>query len=311
MITIQRYKSSYREIWDKFVAGAKNGHFFFNRQYMEYHQDRFQDYSLLFFADNKLVGLLPANIVGDTVTSHGGLTFGGFLTTKLMTTSKLLEIFECALVFFQDYGIKKLIYKTMPYIYHELPAEEDRYALFVNNARLFRRDVLSVINMEEKPPLQQRRRRGVLKALRNNLRVVHSQDLKIYWKILEDNLQIRYHTSPVHTIEEILLLHTRFPDCIKLFSCQKENEMLAGVVIYETKRVAHVQYISSSQMGKKLGALDLIFTTLIEEAYSSKKYFDFGISNEDNGRFLNQGLIEQKEGFGGRAVVHDFYEIQL
>ena len=40
---------------------------------------------------------------------------------------------------------------------------------------------------------------------------------------------------------------------------------------------------------------------LIEDVFSAKRWFDFGISTEDDGRILNQGLIEQKEGFGARA----------
>lgn len=87
--------------------------------------------------------------------------------------------------------------------------------------------------------------------------------------------------------------------------------MLAGVVMYESDLVGHVQYIASTGEGKNMGALDLIFDFLINEYYRQKPFFDFGISNEKNGLLLNQGLIEQKEGFGARAVVHDQYEIRI
>jgi hypothetical protein len=42
-------------------------------------------------------------------------------------------------------GMRSLLYKTMPSIYHQLPCEDDRYALFRCQAQLLRREVLSVI----------------------------------------------------------------------------------------------------------------------------------------------------------------------
>jgi hypothetical protein len=118
-----------------------------------------------------------------------------------------------------------------------------------------------------------------------------------------------YATSPVHSQKEIELLHSRFPDNIKLFACFKGETMLAGVVIYESNRVARAQYIAASDDGKALGALDLIFHCLLTELYRRKPFFDFGTSDEMDGRRLNKGLIDQKEGFGARAVMHDHYEI--
>ena len=44
--------------------------------------------------------------------------------------------------------------------------------------------------------------------------------------------------------------------------------------------------------------------------FAHKKFFDFGISNEAQGRKLNQGLSYWKESFGASTIVHDFYEVQ-
>lgn len=73
----------------------------------------------------------------------------------------------------------------------------------------------------------------------------------------------------------------------------------------------HVQYGCASHQGKQTGALDLVIEYLIKEVYSDRHYFDFGISTENQGRVLNEGLIAQKEMFGGRAVAHCFYELLL
>jgi len=71
-----------------------------------------------------------------------------------------------------------------------------------------------------------------------------------------------------------------------------------------------VQYISANKEKNKLGSLDYLFTYLIEEVFNSKEYLDFGNSNENNGKNINQGLLYWKEGFGARSVTQDFYEIK-
>jgi len=81
------------------------------------------------------------------------------------------------------------------------------------------------------------------------------------------------------------------------------------MTIYETPTVAHAQYIASTERGRKLGALDLLVNWLINQHYHKKLFFDFGCSNEQEGRALNHGLLEWKEGFGARACALDFYEV--
>ena len=50
---------------------------------------------------------------------------------------------------------------------------------------------------------------------------------------------------------------------------------------------------------------------VINNRFAGKEYFDFGISVEDGGRYLNSGLIAYKERLGGRAIVYDTYTIDL
>src|SRR5262249_3341135 len=121
----------------------------------------------------------------------------------------------------------------------------------------------------------------------------------------------KYGVPPVHSLAEIELLRGRFPKNIRLFTCRGGGQLLGGVVVYESSTVAHVQYIASTEEGRRAGALDLVFDELLTVHYAGRRYFDFGISNEDGGRQLNRGLIDQKEGFGARAVVHDHYTLDL
>src|ERR1700722_14050029 len=93
-IRVELYEQKHKAQWDELVRQSKNGVFLFYRDYMEYHADRFSDFSLLFFQGSELVALMPANRVDETVISHGGLTFGGIVSDSTMTTSRMLKVFS-------------------------------------------------------------------------------------------------------------------------------------------------------------------------------------------------------------------------
>jgi hypothetical protein len=311
MLEIVKYSDDRRDEWNSFLPNSRDGLFMFHRDYMEYHSDRFIDHSLMIHEGKEAVALLPANLDGKVLASHNGLTFGGFITNPKMTVPTMLKIFDQLMHYLAAQSINKLVYKCIPYIYHSIPAEEDRYALFRKGAKLYRRDVTSTILLSEKVRFQEIRRRSIKKATSANLQVRKVDDFQSYWDILTANLAEKYSTKPVHSLTEIEYLHSKFPDNIKLVASYQGNAMLAGVVIYESRNVAHAQYISSSEEGRRLGALDAVFSYLIEEYYRDKRYFDFGISTESEGRYLNEGLVFFKEGFGARAVVHDSYEVDV
>lgn len=284
----------------------------FYRDYMDYHAERFTDYSLIIFdAKEKILAALPANIAGNIVYSHGGLTFGGLLVAENMTTGRMLEVFSAVKAFLRANNIHTLVYKCIPYIYHQYPAEEDKYALFINDAKLIRRDVSTTIYLPQRYAYQERRKRTIKKAEKEFVTVMASEALDEYWEVLTDVLLLQHGAEPVHSVKEIKLLAQRFPHNIKLFVAQKAGKIVAGTVIFENRQVVHAQYLANSEEGRSVGALDLLIDYLITEIYKEKIYFDFGISNEQQGRFLNAGLIAQKEGFGARAVVHDFYQLNI
>ncbi|PYI94271.1 MAG: GNAT family N-acetyltransferase [Verrucomicrobia bacterium] len=309
---VERYQESDKEAWDAFVRQSKNGTFLFLRDYMDYHRARFEDHSLVIRDDDdRIAALLPANVRDQLLSSHAGLTYGGFVADEQMKLPKMLVVFEAALSFLKDRSFAALVYKCVPHIYHRAAAEEDLYALFLCNAKLRRRGALTVVEGAHRLAVQERRRRGARKAQKNGVVVRQSDDLPTYWEILNERLLSTYGTRPAHAVEELQLLRSRFPNHIKLFAAYQEGTMLAGVVIYESYNVAHAQYIAANERSRTLGALDLIFEELLDNIYQSKKYFAFGTSDEQEGRKLNRGLIDQKEGYGARVVAHDHYELNL
>ena len=308
---IYRYTAAYHRDWNDFVNESSNGTFLFLREYMEYHADRFADYSLLIYEGKKLLALLPANRTGDVLYSHAGLTYGGLIVTTRNTAVQILAIMQLIADFLRKEGFVKWVYKCVPHIYHRYPSEADLYTLFRLNARQVGCNISSTVQLDCPLRLQTNRRRCMKKALQAGLRVAETTDFEPFWAVLETNLQERFHVSPVHSLAEIELLHSRFPDRIRLFVTMRGDEVLAGSVIYDTGIVVHAQYISASPEGKALGALDLLYVNLISEVFAKRKWFDFGQSTEDMGHYLNEGLIAQKEGFGGRGVAYNIYEIML
>ena len=138
-----------------------------------------------------------------------------------------------------------------------------------------------------------------------------TNDFAVFWKVLDDNLQERHHVHPVHTLQEIELLHSRFPDNIVQYNAYYQGEVVAGMTFYISKNMIHSQYCSSNDIGKKLGAVDTIYDKVMHQDYADYKYLDFGRSTEGIGDVLNEGLIAQKEGFGGRGVIYDTYEWEI
>ena len=309
---IQRYSIENEAEWNAFAAKAKNSHFFFQRGYMEYHKDRFEDYSLMIYDEKeRLVALLPASKHGEKLVSHGGLTFGGFLVDARMSVALMMVIFDCVVDYLQENGFHEWTYKCMPYIYHIYPAEEDKYALFRHNAALFRRDVSAAIYLPERYKYHKGRKWMLAKGKKNGINVQESKDYEKFIALENEVLSEHHEATAVHTGAELQLLSERFPNNIKIYVGEKDGEMLAGAVIFENGNTVHTQYLANSDEGRNFGALDVVIDYLLKEVYADRTYFDFGISNENEGRYLNEGLIAQKEGFGARAVVHDFYKIRL
>jgi hypothetical protein len=311
-LKVVTYQDDFASKWDDFVRTSKNGTFLHERGYMDYHRDRFPDRSFIVTDDaGGSLALFPATSRGRVLSSHAGLTYGGFITTDRMTTPVMLDCFAAVCDVARAAGFDAIAYKTVPFIYHRLPAEEDRYALFRLGAQLHRRDVLSVIERGNRAPVQERRRRGVRRAANAGVVVEEMTDFAPFWAVLEATLGERHGTKPAHTLAEMNLLASRFPGNVRLHVARLDAEVQAGIVMYVSPQVAHAQYIAATPAGRASGALDLLIEHLVTTVYHDTHWFDFGISNEDDGRLLNIGLVEQKEGFGARALVHDHYTLSL
>jgi len=331
-MTIIPYSIYRKETWDAFVDMSKNGTFLLKRGFMDYHSDRFFDCSLFIYAGispdaeykekslttKDLVAVFPANWDKEsrTVYSHQGLTYGGLLVLPDVTQKEVMDMMQAILQYYRDMmQAERFVYKPIPYIYSNIPSGEDLYALFRAGARLSRRLVSTCVLMRNPMKMSTLRMRQAKKAVEHGFYIDRmsegdTETLREYWALLEHVLEKYHNSRPTHTLQEMEKLMGNFPRNIRLYIVRHEKRIVAGVVIFECRKVAHTQYIASGEEGRTYGALDLLFRHLINERYKQFDYLDLGTSNEDDGRYLNEGLIHQKEGFGGRAVCYDTYEIK-
>lgn len=309
---LTRYSPSMRQEWNDFVSNARNSTFLFMREYMDYHSDRFNDCSWLIRKGSRLMAVLPANITADGILhSHQGLTYGGWiLPPRHIDGADLLGIFENAVERWRAEGIKALDYKTLPFIYSSLPSQEDEYALFRLGARLSESN-LSMAIPAGVMNYNKLRKRALAKASLLDFRIFESQDAAPLIHMVDECLRERHNTAPVHTPEEMQLLHDRFPRQIRFWMLEYENTLHAAVCIFDTGRVAHAQYIATTPFAREHNLLTPLFHHLITRVYASRAYFDFGTSNEDHGRLLNAGLLRQKASFGATGVICNRYHLPL
>jgi hypothetical protein len=305
------------ERWDELVAASANGTFLHTRRFLSYHGERFLDRSVVVLDEKKhAVAAFPAALdpaAGAAIVSHPGITYGGLVMSRQMRGEAVLAVFDALLEHYRAAGAHVLRYKAVPAMYHRWPAQDDLYALFRHGARLYRRDLSAAADLSRPQPWSERRRRAARRARDAGLNVVEGREQLVrFWPVLTQVLEARHHVQPVHTLADMQLLAGRFPDQIRFVGAQRQDRLLAGVVLFVSDRVCHAQYSVASDAGTEAGALDLVFEAAIEKARTlQRSWFDFGVSTEQQGGVLNGGLHEFKAGFGAGAMVYDFYEVAL
>ena len=278
---------------------------------MDYHSDRFVDFSVMVYKDEELYALLPGNLVGDKVISHQGLTYGSFILLEKAKLFYAYEAFKAMLAFYEAEGVKNLEIKVIPTFYNIIPADELDYFLYKANAKLLKKDVLMIIDYANKLPFQKNRREGINKALRSGLELNVDTNFKDFWNdVLIPNLNTKHSIKPVHSLEEIELLASRFPNKIKQINIYRDGKVVAGTTVFLTETTVHPQYVSGNTDKNAHGSLDLAYDFIINKMCDDKRYFDFNISSEDNGKKINEGLIFWKESCGARSHTANTYLVE-
>lgn len=314
--SIRPYSPNDANAWDAFCQDTLQASLLHTRRFLSYHGDRFIDLSLIIENDGEWIGLLPAAMDpsdGACVTTHPGITYGGILHQGQCCGERMVEALGKISRYYHARGYARLLYKAVPNFYHQVPAQDDLYALFRLGAQRIRCDLSSTIDLQHRMPVSKRRRRSLNKAIKAGVEIAEGEQyLPDFWGVLTQNLADKHRAKPVHSLAEILLLVDRFPHFIRCVCAHMNGQVIAGIVLFITPTSHHAQYIAASDMGYQTSALDMVFEHAIKlAANDNKRWFDFGISNENQGKALNEGLYRFKNEFGGGGVVHEFYELDL
>ncbi len=311
MIEVKRYNGKCASEWDAFVANSKNGTFILKRGFMDYHQDRFSDHSLMIYQDQKLRAVLPAHEKDEVLYAHQGLTYGGFVWHKKIKFTQAFDCFKAALVYAHAQGLNTMNLKEIPRIYAQVPSDELDYFLNLAQAKCIKKDVALVIDYDNALGFEKNRREGLNRARRHELKVVCDDNFEGFWDtILIPQLSEKHGAKPVHSLEEIKLLASRFPESIKQVSVYHKEKLVAGTTVFLTPTVVHPQYVMGDSDKNKLGSIDLAYDFIITEFARGRRYFDFNTSSENNGALLNSGLLFWKQTCGARCITVSQYEIE-
>lgn len=310
---VKKYEKQDQKLWDGFVKKAKNATFLFFRDFMEYHQERFDDFSLLIFDEkDKLKALLPANRVGNQVFSHQGLTYGGLLVEKKTKSTEVFDLMKSVEGFLKEQMIVSLVMKSLPIIYNTTLSNELDFYWFTQKATLFRRDMNLAFPLNDVELLSKSKLKHYKKT--KNIEIRFDDDFKAFWnEILIPRLAQKHQAKPVHTLAEIELLASKFPENIKQVNAYVDNTIVAGITLFIDKRVIKSQYGATSEVGETNRALDYLYFNLFDFYRAENRlYFDMGVVTDASfEEGYNKGLLQQKEELGGVVFCQDYYQLDL
>ncbi|SHM10549.1 GNAT family N-acetyltransferase [Flavobacterium xanthum] len=310
---VKQYQKNDYINWNAFIGQAKNATFLFHRDFMEYHNDRFEDFSLMIFEDDKLVAVLPANRVGVVVFSHQGLTYGGLVYSAKLNGEKVATILDAVLSFYKEMEIQSFYYNPIPLFYVSKGNAEMEFFMFKKGAFLDKKEMNLGINLAMPLTISKSKLKHFRKVEELDVELVEEQELESFWElVLEPRLSEKHNAKPVHTLQEITALKEKFPNNIRQFSAYYDGTIIAGITLFETETVVKSQYGATTKKGEELRALDFLFITLIKKyKQEGKLFFDMGIVNDANEKGYHAGLLKQKEELGCSVYNQDFYKMKL
>lgn len=310
--SIRTYTPDDFDLWNDFIAKAKNATFLFHRNFMDYHKDRFEDFSLLVFEDKKLVAVLPANKVGEELHSHQGLTYGGLIVDKKTGFKEIENIFNSVYNSLKVNKIKKIKIKSFLSFYSAYNSDELSHILWNKGAKNYRKQLNLAVDYSKELQISKSKLKHFRRIDSLGLEIRIDDDFDIFWdKVLIPKLNQKYNTNPVHSLSEIKILKGYFPKNIIQCNVYKDNTILAGITLFVSDNVVKSQYGATTDEGEKCRALDYLFISLIDKFKNEYSFFDMGTVNNPNSDTYNEGLLKQKEELGCSVYIQDFYELDL
>lgn len=308
-IDIKRYQPALKKQWDDFIKKSQADCLLFYRDFMEYHADRFIDHSLIFEDEKGWLAVFPAHLSERNLMSHGGLTFGGFVSRNRMDLLTHQTLVEALINYTVENDYLSVCIKVLPYIYWKEYQSKMEYFLFQKGFQLSQRYLNYVVPFNEKWSFNKTKAQLAYKGLPETLTLRETNQFQAFWlEILIPHLFDKYRAMPVHSSEEIIKLKSNFPENIRLFVCEYNGQMVAGIVVFENEQVIKIQYAAVNEMGREKQAMDYLYIHLVKKYQEGGfRYFDMGHVNTEQGRNYNPSLAKYKERLGARPINIDVY----
>ncbi|GAB1857524.1 hypothetical protein MHTCC0001_23600 [Flavobacteriaceae bacterium MHTCC 0001] len=309
---VEKYNKVHYDVWNDFVDKTKNATFLFHRNFMEYHSDRFDDFSLMVFRNEELVAIFPANRVANIVYSHQGLTYGGIFVNIKVSGVELRPILEALCSFAILKGVTSFILKRIPSIYESF--FDGVWDCLMKNYRVVELSTQKLLSIDySNYKIHKTKLKHYRRALNKGLSIKKETTFAPFWnQVLIPRLKTKHNTKPVHTLKEIEYLHKLFSLNLKQYNVYLNNTILAGITIFDKGRVVKSQYGATTDLGEKYYAMDFLFVHLIEHYRDvGKIFFSMGTVTDDNELGYNPGLLRQKIEFGCQEYPFKYFQIHL
>ena len=305
MIEIIKYHAAHKDEWNNFVKKADNFSFLFYRDYMEYHSDRFTDFSLMLYEKRKLKALLPGNIDNQHFVSHQGLTYGSLIHLPGFTFDKAQLYYAHFFDFLKKHTIRSITIKLPPFFYPSSHTQVQTFLLNSLQHATTSSDIGAFIHCSNhtfpKSTIEKR------KLQLDQFYVEENASLEEYWQMLKQNLATYHQSKPVHTLAEMENLQRTFPHHIKLFCLRNKSShnMDAGTLYFDQGEIAKMQYIASSAQGRTNRATHALYYLFINHLKDSHKIIDMGTCMKGNS--VNTNLLYLKQRFGAEIYFTQKY----
>ncbi|MCD2260100.1 GNAT family N-acetyltransferase [Psychroserpens luteolus] len=313
-LKISKYSKSHNIIWDVFIANSSNATFLFHRDFMEYHQDRFDDFSLLIFDNDELLAVFPANMSNGVVHSHQGLTYGGLIFKDALNTNQKDEICAEVIQYLKAHKVKSLIVKPLPEFYNSKSEEVHNFWQRHSSSSVITQHIILAVDYNSDFKIHKTKLKRFNKLKSKGFIIKESpEELSVFWnEVLVNRLNDKHNAKPVHSLTEIEYLNSKFKQEIRQYNIYRDDEVLAGITIFKKGDVVKSQYGMASAIGEKLNALDMLFVYLIylfrDEGLN---YFSMGTVNDNSELGYSEGMLKQKQELGCRIFTQDIWKIDI
>lgn len=325
-LSVTVYEKQYEVMWDEFVMKYSiNGTFLQTRRFLNYHPtDRFRDASCIVWNGNhEIVAVCSACRItqdGEEILySHMGSTYGGIIirTGKWYKTHRVISILTCLEALWKEEGITQVVLKQTPSLFSAVSQDLADYCFYYLGYETCKELNLYVDFTEYGQnilnELSQGKRTNVHNCEKEGLvcrKVTSKEEVYRFHVLLSKTLE-KYHKKPVHTVDELYdFVSERLKEECEIFGIYKEEKMIAGSMMFYFRQVniAHTQYLCSDSQYNKLSPMTYAYYSMLcEMRKRGFKKVSWGIVTENVGRYLNDGLVNNKEAFGSRHALNMTY----